>query len=98
MSMLGKMLGGEIKEGEQALQEIDASLTAAEAKVVPFLNKVAPVAEAGLTELINLSPTFKGVVTPTEISEFAAGISAIPGLLSAMHTRITELEQKLEKI
>jgi ubiquinone biosynthesis protein UbiJ len=96
--MLGKMLGGEIKEGETALQELDADLTAAEAKVVPFLTKVTPVAEAVVNEFVTLSPTLKGVVTPTEIADFAAGIAAIPGLLAAMHTRIAELEDKLKNI
>lgn len=97
-SMIGSLLGPEIKEGEEALQQIDAGLVAAEGQVVPFLEKIAPVAEAGIGELISLSPSFRAVVTPEEIAEFASGVAAIPALLSALHTRIQALEAQLKAI
>lgn len=97
-SMIGSLLGPEIKEGEEALVQIDQGLQKAETQVVPFLEKIAPVAEAGLTELINLSPSFKAVVTPEEIAEFASGITAIPALLSALHDRIVALESQLKSV
>jgi hypothetical protein len=98
MSMLGKMLGGQIAEGEAALQAIDADLTIAEGKILPFINKVAPQAGPILTELVDLSPTLKALVTPAEISEFAEGLASIPGLLTAMHNGIVDLEGRLKKI
>jgi hypothetical protein len=98
MSMLGHMLGGEIKEGETALKEIDKELTAAEAKIVPFLNKVTPIAVEVVTEFVALAPTLKGVVTPTETAEFAAGIAALPALLTKLHGLITAAETKLENL
>jgi hypothetical protein len=95
MSMLGHMLGGQIKEGEAALQALDKEITAAEAKITPFLNKVTPIAAEVVTDFVAFSPILKGAVTPTEIAEFASGIAALPALLTKLHGLITAAETKL---
>lgn len=95
--MIGGMFKKQIAEGETVLAEIDKQLGEAEAKIDPFVTKVAPLLPALATKFVRLVPELN-IVTDAEITAAAEAFAAIPALLKQAQQRIEELEAELKSL
>lgn len=95
MGMLKNFIGGKnIAETEAGLDQVEKGLEAAEAKIVPFINKVTPVLPAVLKRARTLIPELQ-IVSDDEINELGIGLAMLPGLFTEAEKAVEAAKAKL---